>query len=139
MLWSSGRPKDDGLCRVHLRTVRKPGADVERARLKLVQSAPFAVDVLEELMENAESEPIRLKAASEILDRAGIKGGFEFDVNIDVTDSRPAASVIAERLERLASGAKMVAGIQDADIIDGEVVGESEAEPTVEEPVIDGE
>jgi len=139
LLWSSGRPKDDGLCRIHLRTVRKPGADVERARLKLVQSAPFAVDVLEELMENAESEPIRLKAASEILDRAGIKGGFEFDVNIDVTDSRPAASVIAERLERLASGAKMVAGIQDADIIDGEVVGESEAEPTVEEPVIDGE
>lgn len=125
MLWASGRLKDDGLCRVHLRTVRKPGADVERARLKLAQSAPFAVDVLEDLMENAESEPVKLKAASEILDRAGIKGGFDFDVNVEVTDARPAAQVIAERLAKLAEGAAAVQQILNADeenIIDGEVV-----------------
>lgn len=132
MLWASGRPKDDGLCRVHLRTVRKPGADVERARLKLAQSAPFAVDVLEELMENAESEPVKLKAATEILDRAGVKGGYEFDVNVEVTDARPAAQVIAERLEKLAMGAAAVKQLMDAaedEIVDGEVVedgGESE-------------
>lgn len=122
MLWSSGRPKDDGLCRIHLRTVRKPGADVERARIKLAQSAPFAVDVLEDLMENAQSEPVKLKAASEILDRAGIKGGFEFDVNVEVNDARPAAQVIAERLERLASGASALFNAQAEDIVDGEVV-----------------
>lgn len=125
MLWSSGRPKDDGLCRVHLRTVRKPGADVERARFKLAQSAPFAVDVLEQLMETAESEPVRLKAASEILDRAGVKGGYEFDVNVEVTDSRPASQVIAERLMRLADGAAAVQQLmnqQEAAIVDGEVV-----------------
>lgn len=133
LLWASGRPKDGGLCRIHLRTVRKPGADVERARIKLAQSAPFAVDVLEELMETAESEPVRLKAASEILDRAGIKGGYEFDVNVEVTDARPAAQVIAERLDRLAAGANSLlnlnAGLagesgqsEPEDIIDGEVV-----------------
>ena len=53
MLWSSGRIKDDGLCRVHLKSQRKPGEDVERARRKLIPSAPYAVDVLEQLMETA--------------------------------------------------------------------------------------
>lgn len=137
LLWASGRPKDDGLCRVHLGTVRKPGADVERARLKLAQSAPFAVDVLEDLMENAESEPVKLKAATEILDRAGVKGGFEFDVNVEVTDARPAAQVIAERLQKLAEGAAAVQDIlnprpEPEDIIDGEVVEEESGEGEVE-------
>lgn len=105
MLWSSGRPKDDGMCRIHLRSVKhKTSDDIERARQKLTQAAPYAVDMLEDLMENAESEPVKLKAATEILDRAGVRGGIEIDstVNIDV---RPAASIIAERLNRLASGA----------------------------------
>lgn len=105
MLWSSGRPKDDGLCRIHLRSTKhKTSDDIERARAKLVQAAPYAVDVLENLMETAESEPVKLKAATEILDRAGVRGGIEIDstVNLDV---RPAASVIAERLDRLAQGA----------------------------------
>jgi hypothetical protein len=105
MLWSSGRVKDDGLCRIHLRSTKhKTSDDIERARQKLVQAAPYAVDMLEDLMENAESEPVKLKAATEILDRAGVRGGIEIDstVNLDV---RPAASVIAERLDRLAQGA----------------------------------
>ena len=125
MLWSSGRPKDDGLCRIHLRSVKhKTSDDIERARQKLVQAAPYAVDMLEDLMENAESEPVKLKAATEILDRAGVRGGIEIDstVNLDV---RPAASVIAERIQRLAQGALEAnarlaqAGIE---IVDAEVV-----------------
>jgi len=125
MLWASGRIKDDGLCRIHLRTVRKPGADVERARLKLAQSAPFAVDVLEDLMENAESEPVKLKAASEILDRAGVKGGYDFNLNVEVSDVRPAAQVVAERLAKLAEGAATIQEMlnqSEADIVEGEVV-----------------
>jgi hypothetical protein len=55
-------------------------------------------------MDNAESEPVKLKAATEILDRAGIRAGI--DINTDVTlDVRPAASIIAERLQRLATNA----------------------------------
>jgi hypothetical protein len=55
-------------------------------------------------MDNAESEPVKLKAATEILDRAGIRAGI--DINTDVTiDVRPAASIISERLERLANNA----------------------------------
>lgn len=106
MLWSSGRAKDDGLCRVHLRHVaKKPSEDLERARKRITQAAPYAVDILEDLMTNATSEPVRLKASTEILDRAGIRGGIEFDANVNVTDTRPASSIIAERLARLSGGA----------------------------------
>lgn len=137
LLWASGRAKDDGLCRVHLRTVRKPGEDVERARLKLVQAAPYAVDVLEDLMENAESEPVRLKASTEILDRAGVRGGYDFTVDVEVTEVRPAHQVIAERLTKLASSAATVQEIlsgeasgepADSDIIDAEVVSDDSTE-----------
>jgi len=133
MLWSSGRPKDDGLCRIHLRSVKhKTTDDIERARAKLVQAAPYAVDLLEDLMENAESEPVKLKAATEILDRAGVRGGVEIDTNVNI-DVRPAASVIAERLERIAQGAISTAarlaeaGLHiepDKEIIDAEVVND---------------
>ena len=131
MLWGSGRLQDDGLCRIHLRSVKsKTSDDIERAREKLMQAAPFAVDKLEELMEFAESEPVKLKAATEILDRAGVRGGVEIDTNINV-DVRPAAQIIAERLERLSSGALSEAmrlasnGVQT---IDAEIVVE-EKEP----------
>ena len=132
MLWSSGRPKDDGLCRVHLRHIsKKPGEDIERARRKIMQAAPYAVDMLEDLMQNAVSEPVKLKASTEILDRAGIRGGIELDASVSVHDARPAASIIAERLERLKENAIDVAveltndGVNDAQAVeDANVVEE---------------
>lgn len=133
LLWASGRPKDDGLCRVHLRSLKhKTSDDIERAREKLTQSAPFAVDKLEELMEFAESEPVKLKAATEILDRAGVRGGMEIDTNV-LMDVRPAAQIIAERLERLAVGAIHTAARLAEDgqkIIDAEVVVEEKPAST---------
>lgn len=133
MLWASGRPKDDGLCRVHLKTQRKPGEDIERARRKLVQAAPYAVDKLEELMDSAESEPVRLKASTEILDRAGLRAGMDINLDVEVTDARQPADIVAERLARLAAGAqrtqRLLAEIDGAvereDIQDAEVVEES--------------
>lgn len=133
MLWASGRIKDDGLCRVHLRSIKhKTSDDIERAREKLTQAAPFAVDKLEELMEFAESEPVKLKAATEILDRAGVRGGVEIDTNV-LMDVRPAAQVIAERLERLAVGAIHTAARLSEEgqkVIDAEVVVEERPAPT---------
>lgn len=133
MLWATGSPKDDGLCRVHLRSLKhKTSDDIERAREKLTQAAPFAVDKLEELMEFAESEPVKLKAATEILDRAGVRGGVEIDTNV-LMDVRPAAQVIAERLERLAVGAIHTAARLSEEgqkVIDAEVVVEERPAPT---------
>jgi hypothetical protein len=86
--------------------------------------------MLEDLMENAESEPVKLKAATEILDRAGVRGGIEIDTTVQL-DARPAATIIAERLERLALGAISTAatlannGVHveaDKEIIEAEVV-----------------
>lgn len=101
LLWYSGRVSDDGLCRTHLGTKRPQitGAIV-RARERVHQAAPKAVEILEQLMESAESEPVKLKAATEILDRAGIRGGVEIDAKLEV-DIRPAAELIQERLKRL--------------------------------------
>lgn len=98
------------MCRVHLRHVAKrPSDEIERARKKLVQSAPYAVDTLEELMQYATSEPVRLKASTEILDRAGVRGGIELDATV-TTGERPATDIISERLERLRAGAVIIAG-----------------------------
>lgn len=124
LLWSSGRLKDDGLCRVHLRSIRTPGADIERARQKVVQAAPYAVDVLEELMESATSEPARLKAATEILDRAGVRGGMELDVAVDLGKRTP-ADIVAERLQRLANAAQAsAASLPGVEVIDADVIVE---------------
>ena len=131
MLWGSGRLVDDGMCRVHLRTIkRKTSDDIELARTKLTQAAPYAVDVLEDLMMNAESEPVMLKAASEILDRAGLRGAVEINTNINL-ELRPAADVIAERLSRISAGAVATAArlsqLVDEDVVDAEEVIEEES------------
>ena len=105
-LWNSGRIKDDGLCRVHLGSTRRTANNVEIARLKISQASTYAVDVLEELMETAISEPVKLKAATEILDRAGVRGGMELNIDIKNTDRSP-AEILAERLARLENVASM--------------------------------
>jgi hypothetical protein len=91
-----------------------------------MQAAPYAVDVLEELMESAQSEPVRLKASTEILDRAGIRAGQDLNIDIEVTDSRSASQVVSERLARLADGARSLAqrlnAIEDGEVIDGQDV-----------------
>jgi hypothetical protein len=124
------------MCRVHLRTLTsKTSDDIERARDKLTQAAPYAVDKLEELMMTAESEPVQLKAATEILDRAGVRGGVEIETTLNI-DLRPAADVIQERLARLTSGAlseSLRLANQGTDIIDAELVEEPKKEEEEEE------
>jgi hypothetical protein len=105
-LWNSGRIKDDGLCRIHLGSTRRTANNVEIARQKISQASSYAVDVLEELMETAISEPVKLKAATEILDRAGVRGGMELNIDIKNTDRSP-AEILAERLARLEAVASM--------------------------------
>ena len=103
-LWHSGRIKDDGLCRVHLGSTRRTANNVEIARQKISQASTYAVDVLEELMETAQSEPVKLKAATEILDRAGVRGGIEIGVDVSVGERSP-GDILKERLARLEAAA----------------------------------
>lgn len=99
-LWNSGRIKDDGLCRIHLGSTRRTANNVEVARQKISQASSYAVDVLEDLMESAISEPVKLKAATEILDRAGVRGGIEVGIDVRGNERSP-AEILTERLARL--------------------------------------
>lgn len=112
LLWSINRTTDDQLCRVHLgsKASNATGA-VAQARQRAYQAAPTALAILENLMESAESEPVKLKAATEILDRAGIRGGIEIDANVDVT-IQPAADIIMQRLERLKPQAREIIEVE---------------------------
>lgn len=114
-------------------------AVVEAARLRLIDSSEMALNVLEELTQPGTSEGIRLKAATEVLDRAGVRGGFDLKVDVQVTDNP--ADKIAERLEKLAAGAKHVEEMKakargqvtddtddEDDIIDVEIVPNTDDE-----------
>lgn len=120
MKWSTGRVTDDGLCTVHLgsKNTNITGA-VARARARAYQAAPTAIAILESMMESAESEQVKLKAATEILDRAGVRGGIEIEAKVEVSE-RPADDVIRERLLRLAPSALAAAELPILDERPGE-------------------
>ena len=134
LLWSANRTTDDELCRIHLgsRHNNITGA-VARARERAYQAAPIAIQMLEQLMESAESEPVKLKAATEILDRAGIRGGVEIDAKVDI-NIQPAAILINERLMRLRPQASNILEIESEDAGGSDGSGE-----TVEEVILEVE
>jgi hypothetical protein len=86
-------------------------------------------------MESAESEPVRLKASTEILDRAGVRAGMDLNIDVEVTDARSPGQIVQERLMRLAEGAQRTQRLLDIveaaraeeDVQDAEVVEESAA------------
>jgi hypothetical protein len=96
-------------------------AVVEAARMRLLDASDEAVDTLEQLLQPGTSEGIRLKAATEILDRNGIRGGFEVDVQVEQKEDP--AEVLAKRLlqlrERNAEAQEALHGeVVDADVVD---------------------
>jgi hypothetical protein len=101
----------------HLASVQEARQRViERGRARLVLGSEDAIDTLLELVKDGPAA-VRLKAATEVLDRVGISPKTEVDVNVThhVGDS---ADVVRERLERIRSRS-----------IDGEVVRGSTTEP----------
>lgn len=108
-------------------------AVIESAKLRLLDMGDEALNVLEALQQPGTAEAIRLKAATEVLDRAGIRGGFELSVDVEVSASP--ADEIRKRLAGLKEGADQVAKMRaeqevDADIVDGIVV-EDPDQPTL--------
>jgi hypothetical protein len=74
----------------------KAEATLLSVRMMMVQTAPKAFEILFDLAQNSSADAIKLKAAESILDRAGIKGGFE--VNVEVTNNVSAADEITKKL-----------------------------------------
>lgn len=126
-------------------------AIIESARLELTGAVPDALATLIDLSQNSGADNVKLKAATEILDRSGIRGGTELDVQVnDVTGTDP-AHTLAERLGKLRVAAEQVKAAQDrareareleageeavplpvidtsADVIEGEIVADSAAD-----------
>lgn len=89
------------MCFIHggsLPAVKAKAEDTLTAvRMRLIQSAPAALEGLINLADDPTTGgALRLKAYTEILDRAGIKGGFE--VNVEVTSNVSAADEISKKL-----------------------------------------
>lgn len=88
------------------------------ANRRLMALAPRAVQVLADLLEHSESDIVRLRAATELLDR-GI--GKAVDVTLDITPQEaaegpsPLALRIAAALDRLAPA-------EEPEIVDAEVI-----------------
>lgn len=65
---------------------------VEAAKLRLIEDADLAVDTLFELLQGTTADNVKLGAAKEILDRAGVKGAI--DVNIEVNHTNPSEDIL---------------------------------------------
>lgn len=130
--WTGGLVQNDGLCKTHIGT--KANSDdnfgsniMQKARNRLISASLGAVDGLEELAQNATSEPVRLGAMNSLLDRAGIRGGMEIDTNINVNVTS-AEDIVRERLAKLANRFELPAAPSPEEPEPDEIVIEIEVE-----------
>jgi hypothetical protein len=124
----NGETITGGLCPKHggrLKNVADHAAALnEAARLRLIGSADDMLDVMFDLAQNSGNDGVRQRAAADLLDRAGVKGAIEIDVQVT-----QAASPIDRVNERLASMARRIHGDEEAVV----VVPEDPDEIVVEE------
>lgn len=130
-----GRESTMGLsvCTVHgaqLPSVRAAARSrVEEARLRLIDKTPELADWLVDLAENSASDAVRVKAITEAMDRAGLKGGMEIDVKVETVQDP--AEALRERLASLQR--------RNPQIIDAEIVPDTVDEDEPEQLALDWE
>lgn len=108
----------------------------EEARLRLIDSSHDAVDTLVDLMKNSGSDPVRLGAAKEVLDRAGVRGGI--DVAVEVTERQDPAAVLRAKIsqvrERVIPGNVIASDTDSVEVAEpGDTVAESTPTPHEEQ------
>lgn len=135
--WSNGASESLGMCRVHAKRVNRKSQSgmsvLQAARNRLISATAGLVDGLEDLAFNAESESVRLQAMNSMLDRAGVRGGFEIEekVEVTVTDS---GEIVRKRLDALRKGQEekmklmqaLGATDEDTETVEAEVVEDDE-------------
>lgn len=126
-------------------------AVVEAARLRMVGLADEAVDIIHDLALNSTADNVRLKASTEILDRAGVRTNPEIEVTVTHNEGETAAErtqralmEIAERTaaaraaaeEKMAQVARDTADVaeqldrvlrQDEDVVDAEILEDEDS------------
>lgn len=138
--WSDGASDTLGMCRTHAKRVNRKSmnalSQIQAARNRLISSTLGIADGLEDLAFNAESESVRLGAMNSILDRAGLRGGFEIEEKVEVKISE-SAQLVQERLRKLREGQdekakilrqikEMETGKKAEEIVDAEVVDDEQ-------------
>lgn len=103
----------------------------EAARLKLIDMAEEAAEVIEYLMVYGTQEQIRLNAAKDVLDRAGIKGGA--DITVDHQHTLAPSKMLGDKLEEMAKRVlkereEQYTPDENLDIIKSEVVQDDETD-----------
>lgn len=101
-------------------------AVVEAARIRLIDEVDPALDGLVALSQAmGTADAIKLKAYTEILDRAGIRGGIELDVNVEHTIDSP-VDEIKRRIQELKKGSAAVEKMRHEaeDVVDAEIIEE---------------
>lgn len=102
-----------------------------RNKERIMVMAESALRALQDLLDNGKSEQVRMQAASTILDRAGLSATFNVahsgSVTIETADE--AMVSLQARMDQLALNAAKRAELETADIIDAEIVVDSEPEP----------
>lgn len=103
----------------------------QAARLKLIDSSGDAADTIAYLMTFATQENVRLAAAKEVLDRAGIKGGA--DITVAHEHTLAPSKMLGDKLEEMAKRVlkereNQYTPDENLDIIKSEVVQENETD-----------
>lgn len=132
--WGWGWPhlKAEGFCRHHVSNATfnasvQMGRLSDAAKMRLSQLSEPALLALEDLVINSPVPQVRLKAATEILDRMGIRGGSELTVSGTVQHEQvDPAEAVRKRLADMASKPELEAAKElDEDgneIVEAEVV-----------------
>lgn len=103
-----GLNPQQAMCRAHAKTLGKnkqaalkeqARAQVEAAKLRLTNDTNMAIETIESLLLPGTPDAIRLKAATEILDRVGIRGGIEIDLGVEHKEDP--MDKVRERLNKL--------------------------------------
>lgn len=115
-----GVPGTGGWCVKHganLPAMRAAAARrVEEARTMMMGKTPEMYEVLYSLTKPGVPEGIRLKAATEIMDRAGLKAGMEVNVSVEIAGSP---------LDDILTQLKTISGHDEEEVIeDAEIVTE---------------
>jgi hypothetical protein len=85
-----GHPAKLTVCKSHTDLTREAVTKTPAyARERVLELSIDAVDTLAYLMNFADGEAVRLKASTEVLDRAGVRGGTEIDMNVSVAQADP--------------------------------------------------
>lgn len=98
----AGHPDKNPRCSHHSHENKKQlRQSAAYSRQQLIDGLPRATDNLMTLALHADGEAVRLKATSEWMDRAGLRGGVEIDVSGEITHVDPGMA-LHDRLQKLA-------------------------------------